>query len=79
MKQLKKSKRPVVRTVKRKAAAIAYGAEAYQPLLDMADQDALEGIRPGLEDVNDGKVRPARQVGGGAPSLETGPRHRSTA
>jgi hypothetical protein len=33
MKQLKKSMRPVVLTVKGKAAAVVQGAEAYQRLL----------------------------------------------
>ena len=62
MKQLKKNKRPVVLTVKGKAAAIVQDAEAYQRLLDIAAYaDAAEGIRQGLEDVKQGKVRPARQ------------------
>jgi prevent-host-death family protein len=61
MKQLKKNKRPVVLTVKGKAAAIVQDAEAYQRLLDIAAYaDAGEGIRQGLEDVKKGKVRPAR-------------------
>src|SRR6266849_3548724 len=51
MKQLSKSKRPVVLTVKGKAAAIVQDAEAYQRLLDIAARaDAAEGIRQGLED-----------------------------
>jgi len=62
LKQLKKSKRPVVLTVKGKAAAIVQDAEAYQRLLDIAAQsDAEEGIRQGLEDIREGKVRPARE------------------
>jgi prevent-host-death family protein len=62
MKQLKKNKRPVVLTVKGKAAAIVQDAEAYQRLLDIAARaDAEEGIRQGLEDVKRGKVRPARE------------------
>jgi len=62
MKQLKKNKRPVVLTVKGKAAAIVQDAEAYQRLLDIAAYaDAGEGIRQGLEDARQGKVRPARQ------------------
>lgn len=62
LKQLKKSKRPVVLTVKGKAAAIVQDAEAYQRLLDIAAQaDAGEGIRQGLEDVREGGVRPARE------------------
>ena len=48
MKQLKKSKRPVVLTVKGKAAAIVQDAEAYQRLLDIAAlADSEEGIRQG--------------------------------
>ncbi len=62
MKQLKKSKRPMVLTVRGKAAAVVQDAEAYQRLLDIAAQaDAVEGIRQGLEDARRGKVRPARQ------------------
>jgi prevent-host-death family protein len=62
LKQLKKSKRPVVLTVKGKAAAIVQDAEAYQRLLDIAAQaDIGEGIRRGLEDVKEGRIRPARE------------------
>jgi prevent-host-death family protein len=62
MKQLKKSKRPMVLTVKGKAAAVVQDAEAYQRLLDIAARaDAEEGIRQGLEDARNGRVRPARQ------------------
>jgi len=62
MKQLKKTKRPVVLTVKGKAAAIVQDAEAYQRLLDIAARaDASEGIRQGLKDSKHGKVRPARK------------------
>jgi prevent-host-death family protein len=62
MKQLKKSKRPVVLTVKGKAAAIVQDAEAYQRLLDIAARvDAEEGIRQGLEDAKKGKIRPAKE------------------
>jgi prevent-host-death family protein len=62
MKQLKKTRRPVVLTVKGKAAAIVQDAEAYQRLLDIAaSANAEEGIRQGIEDVRKGKVRPARE------------------
>jgi prevent-host-death family protein len=58
LKQLKKSKRPVVLTVKGKAAAIVQDAEAYQRLLDIAAlADAREGIRQGLEEDKQGKGR----------------------
>ncbi len=63
MKQLKKTKRPVVLTVKGKAAAIVQDAEAYQRLLDIAARaDEEEGIRQGLDDVAHGRSRPAREV-----------------
>jgi prevent-host-death family protein len=62
MKQLKKSKRPVVLTVNGKAAAVVLDAEAYQRLLDIAaSADEEEGIRQGLEDVKQGRTRPARE------------------
>ena len=61
MKLLKRSKRPVVLTVKGKAAAVVQDAAAYQRLLDVAARaDANEGIRQGLEDSKKGKTRPAR-------------------
>jgi prevent-host-death family protein len=63
MKQLKKTKRPVVLTVKGRAAAIVQDAEAYQRLLDIAARaDVEEGIRQGLDDVVHGRTRPAREV-----------------
>jgi prevent-host-death family protein len=62
MKHLKKSKRPMVLTVNGKAAAVVQDAEAYQRLLDIAAKaSAEEGIRQGLEDARNGKLRPARE------------------
>jgi prevent-host-death family protein len=56
MKQLKKTKRPVVLTVKGKAEAIVQDAAAYQRLLDIAARaDAREGIRQGLEQSKKGQ------------------------
>ena len=61
IKHLRKSKRPMVLTVKGKAAAVVQDAEAYQRLLDIAAQaNSQEGIRQGLEDSEAGRVRPAR-------------------
>jgi prevent-host-death family protein len=63
MKQLKKSKRPVVLTVKGKAEAIVQDAEAYQRLLDIAARaDVHESIRQGLNDVARGRTRPAKEA-----------------
>lgn len=62
MKQLKRTKRPVVLTVNGKAAAVVQDAEAYQRLLDIAARaDVDEGIRQGLEGARKGRLRPARQ------------------
>ena len=62
MKQLKKSRRPVVLTVKGEAAAVVQDAVAYQKLLDIASQaDSNEGIRQGMEDSRQGKARSARE------------------
>ena len=63
MKQLRKTRRPVVLTVNGKAAAVVQDAEAYQRLLDLAARaDAEEGIRQGLDDVARGRSLPARDV-----------------
>jgi prevent-host-death family protein len=62
MRQLRKSKRPVVLTVKGKAAAIVQDAGAYQRLLDIAARaDVNEGIRQGLEEARLGKGRSAEE------------------
>jgi prevent-host-death family protein len=62
LRYLKKCKRPVVLTVKGKAAAIVQDASAYQRLLDIAAQaHAGEGIHQGLEDARRSRTRPARE------------------
>jgi prevent-host-death family protein len=63
IRQLRKSKRPLVLTVRGKAQAVIQDAEAYQRLLDTAARaDVHEAIRQGLEDVAQGRIRPAREV-----------------
>lgn len=62
LKQLRKSKRPVVLTVKGKAAAVVQDAAAYQRLLDIAAAaDAREGIHQGLEESRKGQGQSARE------------------
>jgi PHD/YefM family antitoxin component YafN of YafNO toxin-antitoxin module len=57
-----RNKRPVVLTVKGKAAAVVQDAEAFQRLLDIAaSADPEEGIRQGLEDAKRGRARLARE------------------
>jgi prevent-host-death family protein len=63
MKQLKKTKRPVVLTVKGKAQAVVQDAEAYQRLLDIAAlADAREGIRQGMQEAKLGLGRDMEEV-----------------
>ena len=63
LKQLKKTKKPVILTINGKAEAVVQDADAYQRLLDLAAQaDEVEGIRQGLEDIRKGRTRPAREV-----------------
>ncbi len=70
MKQLKSSKRPVILTVKGKAAAIVQDAEAYQHLLDIAARaDVREGIRQGLEEARQGKGRDIKEFFASAETL----------
>ena len=62
LKQLKKTKRPVVLTVNGKAAAVVQDAEAYRRLLDLAARaDVEEAVRQGLDDVKRGRTRPVRE------------------
>ena len=62
IRQLRKSKRPLVLTLNGKAAAVVQDAEAYQRLLDVAARaDAREGVRQGLEDARGGRTHPARE------------------
>ena len=63
LKQLKKSKRPVVLTVNGKAEAVVQDVSAYQRLLDIAARaDVHEAIRQGLEDAARGRTRAAQDV-----------------
>lgn len=63
MKQLRRSKRPVVLTVKGKDAVVVQDAVAYQRLLDIvARADVHEAIRQGLDDAEAGRVRDAEEV-----------------
>ena len=63
MRHLRDTKRPVILTVNGKAAAVVQDAEAYQRLLDLAaEASAEEGARQGLDDLADGRVRPAGEA-----------------
>jgi len=62
LKQLKKSKRPMVLTVNGHAEAVVQDAEAYQRLLDIAARaDVYEALRQSEDDIASGRTRPARE------------------
>ena len=62
MRRLRKTKRPVVLTVRGKAAAVVQDAQAYQRLLDLASEVSFEeGVRQGLKEANAGKGRPLKE------------------
>jgi prevent-host-death family protein len=62
LKQLKKSKRPIVLTVNGQAQAVVQDAEAYQRLLDIAARaDVYEALRQSEDDIANGRTRPARE------------------
>ena len=61
--RMRKSGRPVVLTVNGKAELVVQDVESYQRLLDLADRfESLEAIDEGLQDVDAGRTRPARQI-----------------
>jgi prevent-host-death family protein len=63
LKQIKKTKRPIVLTVNGKAEAVVQDAEAYQRLLDIAARaDVYEAIRQSEDDIAHGRTRPAEEV-----------------
>jgi prevent-host-death family protein len=63
MKQMKKTKRPVVLTVNGKAELVVQDANSYQRMLERLDRlEAVEAIRQGLQDVEEGRVRDARST-----------------
>jgi prevent-host-death family protein len=63
LKQIKKSKRPIVLTVNGKSEAIVQDAEEYQRLLDIAARaDVYEALRQSDDDIAHGRTQPARVV-----------------
>jgi prevent-host-death family protein len=63
LKQIKKTKRPIVLTVNGKAEAVVQDAGAYQRLLDIAARaDVYEAIRQSEDDIVHGRTQPAREV-----------------
>lgn len=62
VRQMKKTKAPVVLTVNGKAELVVQDAESYQQLLDTKDRmEAVEGIRRGLQSMRTNAGKPAAE------------------
>lgn len=62
MRQMKKTKEPVVLTVNGKATLVVQDAESYQKLLEAKDRmEAIEGIKRGLESMKRNQGKPAAE------------------
>ena len=60
IRQMKKSKEPIVLTVNGKAALVVQDAASYQQLLDARERiEAIEGIRRGLQSMKEKRGMPA--------------------
>ena len=60
MRQIKKTKEPMILTVNGKAELVVQDAESYQKLLEAKDRmEALEGIKRGLESMRRNAGKPA--------------------
>ena len=63
MKRLKETGQPEILTVNGKAELVVQDAEAYQNILDLVDRvEAINGIRRGLEDIEEGRTHKAEDV-----------------
>jgi prevent-host-death family protein len=62
VRQMKKTKAPVVLTVNGKAELVVQDADSYQKLLETKDRmEALEGIKRGLESMKGRRGKPAER------------------
>ena len=63
MKQMKKTRRPVVLTVNGRAVLVIQDTESYQQILNRLDRlEAVEAIRLGIAAAEEGRVKPARKA-----------------
>ena len=63
LEHLRKSHRPMVLTVNGRAEMVVQDATSYQATLDALERaEANAGIRRGLQDLAEGRTRPAREV-----------------
>lgn len=60
MRQMRKTKQPMVLTVNGRAALVVQDAESYQQLLEAKERmEAIEGVRSGLESMKAKRGKPA--------------------
>jgi len=60
VRQMKRTKKPVILTVNGKAELVVQDAESYQELLEAKDRmEAIEGIKRGLDSVRRNAGKPA--------------------
>ena len=63
IRQIKKTRRPVVLTVNGKAELVVQDAESYQEILGRLERfEAAEAIRLGVAAAEEGRVQPARHA-----------------
>ncbi len=63
MQQMKETGQPIVLTVNGKAELVVQDAESYQKLLELVERlETIAAIREGLEDMKNGRTRPAEEV-----------------
>jgi len=63
VREIKKTGRPLLLGVNGKAKFVVQDAASYERMLELIDRlECIEGIRRGLDDVEHGRVRPAREV-----------------
>ncbi len=59
--QMKETGKPIVLTVNGKPAAVVVDPEEYDLWRERERREAIEGIRRGMEDVEAGRGRPAKE------------------
>lgn len=61
--RIKESGQPLMLTVNGEVEAVVLDADSYQAMLEALDYvETIEGIRQGLEDVENGRTHPAEEV-----------------
>jgi prevent-host-death family protein len=63
LKQLRRTKEPVVLTINGKAELVVQDAASYQELMERIERlETIAAVKEGLEDVAAGRTRPAREA-----------------